>query len=250
MSVDADLDIFAGADVADFVGGELHVVGRDAHHALAIHRVAGIDREIDDRILELVRVDIGRPGVAREIDLDADALADRAVEQVRHAADQILAVDPLGQQRLGAGEGQQAAGQSGGAGRAFHRILEVHQNFAARAVQAARARSMPPTTTASMLLKSCAMPPVSWPTASIFWTWRSCASAAWRSSASALSAWLASHSSCVRSRDGLLERFGAFGLGFGLPAGRGVLAKGLKRDDAEEHRAEADDDAEPAQISR
>ena len=40
-------------------------------------------------------------------------------------ADQLAAVDALGQQRLGAGEGQQAAGQRGGAGRAFHRIVEV-----------------------------------------------------------------------------------------------------------------------------
>ena len=40
--------------------------------------------------------------------------------------------------------------------------------------------SSDPTTIASILLKSCAMPPVSWPTASIFWSWRVCASAAIR----------------------------------------------------------------------
>ena len=51
--------------------------------------------------------------------------------------DQLRAVDALGQQRLGAGERQQAAGQSGGAGRAFHRIVEVVEDFAARAVEPA-----------------------------------------------------------------------------------------------------------------
>ena len=134
---DADLDIFAGADVADLVGGERDVGGGDAHHALAVHRVARVDREVDDGVLELVRVDVDRPGVGIEVDLDLDALAERAVEQVGHAADQLAAVDPLGEQRLGAGEGQQAPGQGGGAGRALHRIVEVHQHFAPRAVQAA-----------------------------------------------------------------------------------------------------------------
>ena len=37
---------------------------------------------------------------------------------------------------------------------------------------------MVPVMTVRILLKSCAMPPVSWPTASIFWAWRNCASAA------------------------------------------------------------------------
>ena len=49
----------------------------------------------------------------------------------------VGAVDPLGQQRLGPGEGQQAAGQRGGAGRAFHRVGEVGHHLAARAVEAA-----------------------------------------------------------------------------------------------------------------
>ena len=82
-------------------------------------------------------IDVGRPGVAVEIDLDADALAQRAVEQVGHAADQLDAVDALGKQRLGAGEGQQAAGQGRGAGRALHRVVEVDHHFAPRAVEAA-----------------------------------------------------------------------------------------------------------------
>ena len=60
---DADPDIVAGADVADLVGGEGHVLGRDAHQAAAVHRIAGVDREVEDRVLELVGIDIGRPGV-------------------------------------------------------------------------------------------------------------------------------------------------------------------------------------------
>ena len=74
----------------------------------------------------------------REVDIDADAFAERAVEQVRHAADELVAVDALWQQRLGAREGEQAAGQRGGAGCAFHRIVQVHHHLAARAVEPAQ----------------------------------------------------------------------------------------------------------------
>ena len=95
---DADLHIFAGANVADLVGGELHVLGGDTHHPLTVHRVAGVYGKIDDRIFELVRVDIDRPGIEGEVDFDTDALAQSPVEQVGHAADQIPAVDALGQQ--------------------------------------------------------------------------------------------------------------------------------------------------------
>ncbi len=38
-------------------------------------------------------------------------------------------------------------------------------------------RSRLPEMTANRLLKSWAMPPVSWPNASVFWAWRSCSSA-------------------------------------------------------------------------
>ena len=63
---DADPDIFAGADVADLVGGERDIVGGDAHQRrCAVHRVAGVDREVEDRIFELVRIDVDRPGVGR-----------------------------------------------------------------------------------------------------------------------------------------------------------------------------------------
>src|SRR5207302_5894277 len=47
-----------------------------------------------------------------------------------------------------------------------------------------------------------------------------------------------------------LELLGAFGLRFDLAAGGSILAQRLDSDDAEEDRAEADDDSEPAQITR
>ena len=83
-----------------------------------------------------------------------------------------------------------------------------------------RARSMPPTTTASMLLKSCAMPPVSWPTASIFWTWRSWASAACALGGFGLQRLVRLPQFLGPFAHRLLERLGALGLAFRLARAR------------------------------
>ena len=82
---DRKLEIFAGLDVADGIGGHGHILGGDRQAAVAVHRVAGVDREIEDRIFELVRIDEHRPGFGVEPGLDLDPLAQRAVEQVGHA---------------------------------------------------------------------------------------------------------------------------------------------------------------------
>ena len=50
-------------------------------------------------------------------------------------------------------------------------------------------------TTVSRLLKSCATPPVSWPTASIFCAWRSSCSSRWR--------WVRSRTKPVKKRSPL-----------------------------------------------
>ena len=75
---------------------------------------------------------------AVEVELD-DGSARRASGRAGRdmPATSSRAVDALGQQRLGAGEGQQAAGQRGGAGGALHRVGEVGHDLAARAVEAA-----------------------------------------------------------------------------------------------------------------
>ena len=103
----------------------------------AVHRVAGVDGEVEDRIFELGRVGPDVPGLGGEAGVDGDPLADRAVDQLEHVLDQLGRRDRVGQQGLGAGEGEQAAGQRGGAGRALHRIVEVELDLAARAVQLA-----------------------------------------------------------------------------------------------------------------
>ena len=204
--------------------------------AVAVHRVARVDREVDDRILELVRIDVGRPGVAREVDLDADALAERAVEQVGHAADQLAAVDALGQQRLGPGEGQQAAGQRGGAGRALHRIVEVHHDLAARAVEAAQGKVDAADDHRQHIVE--VVGDAAGQLADRLHLLDLAKLGFGRLALVGLGlerlVGLPQLLGALAHR--LLEHLGALGLALGLAPGGGVLAKRLDRDDAEEHR--------------
>ena len=94
--------------------------------AAPVHRVARVDRQVEERILELDgdrRTRASRPPGRRR--LDRDRVAQRAVEQVGHAGDQLAGVDRLGLQRLRAREGEQAPGQRRGAVGAFRRIVDV-----------------------------------------------------------------------------------------------------------------------------
>src|SRR5574338_81701 len=245
---DADLHIIAGADIADLVGGDLHVAGVDAHHSLAVHRVAGVDREVENRMLELVRVDISGPGIGGEIDLDADALAERPVAQVGHPRNQLAAVDPLWEQRLGPGEGQQPAGQRGGPGRTLHRILQLHQHFAPRTVESALGQVDPADDDGEHIIEVVRDAAGELPD---------------RLHLLHLAQLGFGRLALLRLRfqrlvglpqflgalaHGELERFRALGLAFGEAAGQRVLPESLERDNAEEHGPETDDDAEPAEI--
>ena len=61
----------------------------------------------------------------------------RPVEQARHALDQRARLDHLRPHRLGAREGEQPAGQHGGAGRALGGIVDVAQRLIGVRVEAA-----------------------------------------------------------------------------------------------------------------
>ena len=103
----------------------------DAHRelALAIHRVAGVDGEVEDRIFELIGIDPDRPDIGLAFDLHLDPFADRAVEQVAHLAQQLPRLDRAWQQGLGPGEGQQPAGERSRAIGAFERAVDMARSF-------------------------------------------------------------------------------------------------------------------------
>ena len=169
------------------VAVEMGVGGLDGELAAVGHGVARVDREVEDRVFELVGIGLDPPQAGGEHGLDLDRLAERAVEQFRHAGDQLVDVD-------------RACGSSGWRReKASRRWVSVAARSApTRALPSARtirgspasptwrrAASTLPVMTVSRLLKSWAMPPVSWPTASIFCDWRSASSACSRSAIAA-----------------------------------------------------------------
>ena len=85
--------------------------GRDGERAAIRHGVARVDGEVEHGHFELRRVrqhaDAGRV----EVELDRDHRPERAGEQVAHALDEIGDEDRLRFDALGAGEGEQLAGE-------------------------------------------------------------------------------------------------------------------------------------------
>ena len=93
------------------------------------HRIAGIDREIEDRVLELGGIGERRAKLRRQFDRKPDLFAQRSDQQFFHAPDQLVYIHRLGIERLTPGERQQPVGEAGGAigrsDRAVHEPLDV-----------------------------------------------------------------------------------------------------------------------------
>ena len=107
--------------------------------------------------------------------LDLDLLAERRTQQFRDVEHRGVDVDIARLQRLPAGEGEQMLDQLGAA---FGGLVDqARRRSAARAGAAGSPTSVSvvPVITVSMLLKSCATPPVSLPMASSFCDCCSCA---------------------------------------------------------------------------
>ncbi len=86
-----------------------------AQRAAVRHRVAGVDRDVQQRRLELHRVGQRVRAIGVDVDLDADALVDGAVQHAGQRVDVGGQVDRGGLQQLPAREREQLAGQFGAA---------------------------------------------------------------------------------------------------------------------------------------
>jgi hypothetical protein len=103
---------------------------------------------------------------------DIDLFAQRRPQQPGFIDDEGVDVGAARLQRLTAGEGGQMLVRSAPHAAAALIGLVIWTR-GGRSLTASPRISMVPVITVRMLLKSCAMPPVSWPTASIFWACRS-----------------------------------------------------------------------------
>ena len=88
------------------------------------HRVARIDREIENRQLELIGIDPRRRQSLRNVKPQRDARPQRALEQIAHALDQPTQIDRHRAQILLARERQQPLGQRSAALGALHRAID------------------------------------------------------------------------------------------------------------------------------
>ena len=66
----------------------------------AAHRVAAVDREVDDRCLELIGVGDDAPRVRSKRCLDGDAGSKRLSQDVHHLGDQFVGLDRCRIERL------------------------------------------------------------------------------------------------------------------------------------------------------
>jgi len=89
--------------------------GPDPDQPLAGQRIARVDHQVEDHVLELVRIGHGHHGLRAQLQFQLDVLADRAAQHVFQRADPRHHVEGLRVERLLACEGQHALGQGGGA---------------------------------------------------------------------------------------------------------------------------------------
>ncbi|PAV93321.1 hypothetical protein WR25_15674 [Diploscapter pachys] len=87
-----------------------HRAGRNGQIAPAVHRIARIDREVQDRIFQLHAVGAHLPSPGAVARRHGDAVAQRPVDQLRHARHQLRRRDGFGLQRFLAAEGEQSPG--------------------------------------------------------------------------------------------------------------------------------------------
>ncbi len=126
--------IVAGRD--DLAARPAHVAGdhpaggegqraRGVFAAARLDRIARVDGEVDDHLLELARVGPHGPEIAVMMGLERDLGAEQPLEQLADLGDHVGQLQHFGLQRLLAAEREQLAGQRGRAVRVGLDLLDV-----------------------------------------------------------------------------------------------------------------------------
>ena len=87
--------------------------GRDRQAPATCHRIPRVDGQVEQRVLQLRRIDQAAPQHRVLRDFDLDGFAKRPLQDCRQPADQLVHVGDLRPQRLLAGESEQAAVEIG-----------------------------------------------------------------------------------------------------------------------------------------
>jgi hypothetical protein len=94
---------------------ELDVFGLDQQPPAFRHRVASVDREVDQNLLDLARVGFHRVQLLGELHAQLDPLAQRPAQQVFELGEELAQVEQLRLDHLATTEDQQLPGQCRGA---------------------------------------------------------------------------------------------------------------------------------------
>ena len=132
------------------------------------HRVAGVDREVHDHLLDAAAVGHDAPEVRAEPAFEVDVFADQSLQHPLDVADHLVEVEHLGPHHLVAAEAEQLPRQRRGAFGGLGDLPAPASRAASRPAVCAASARCSSQTTVSRLLKSCAMPPASRPRASSF----------------------------------------------------------------------------------
>ena len=108
---------------------DLDVRGLDDQLAAVGHRVARVHHQIEHHLLELARIHLHAPQIARRDPHQLDVLADQPPQQDLHVDDHLVHVEDRELEHLLAAEGQQLPREPGGA---LGGLLDLHCRLAAR----------------------------------------------------------------------------------------------------------------------
>src|SRR5579859_3583310 len=95
----------------DIVRVDLGLAGLDDELAALRHGIARVDREVEERVLDLAGVDHGHRQIGGEPGLDLHLLAQAPPQEVDHPAYELVDVGRLWAQGLPPTEGEQASGE-------------------------------------------------------------------------------------------------------------------------------------------
>ncbi|MNL11204.1 hypothetical protein D3C87_1320310 [compost metagenome] len=85
---------------------EADVVGAEVDGAFALHRIAGVDRQVEDGVFQLIAVDEHRPAINGGGHVDLDGFPQRTLQQFAEAVEDLLWRTSRRGQRLAARESQ------------------------------------------------------------------------------------------------------------------------------------------------
>ena len=139
----------------------------DLEYAAIRHGIAPIQGEVEEGGLQQRRIDVAQPQLLVGPQLDLASASDRLANKPLEFGNQLVCLDQFWVQSLPPRKGEKLrrqccspiSGTASGRGELPDPAMSAASSMSSRF----------PETTVSRLLKSCATPPVSWPTDSIFW---------------------------------------------------------------------------------